>query len=145
MDDEKYFTFNGSNMSGNSRHYTNDKEKCSDDVRFVGKEKYPKKVLVWLAFSSKGISVLLFRSSTSEAIKSNIYINETLVKRLLPFIHKYHNNENYIFWPDLASSHYSNETVSWMNENVKFLPKNINPPNVPQARPIENLWGCLAQ
>ena len=67
------------------------------------------------------------------------------MKRLFPFIHKYHNDENYIFLPDLASAHYSNETVSWINENVKFLPNNINPPNFPQARPIENLWGCLAQ
>ena len=32
-----------------------------------------------------------------------------------------------------------------MNENVKFVPKNINTPNVPQARLIGNLWGCLAQ
>ena len=32
-----------------------------------------------------------------------------------------------------------------MNENVKFIPKDINPPNVPQARPIENFWGCLAK
>ena len=29
-----------------------------------------------------------------------------------------------------------------MDENVNFAPKEINPPNVPQARPIE---GCLAQ
>ena len=28
-----------------------------------------------------------------------------------------------------------------MDENVK----DINPPNVPQARPIENFWGCLVQ
>jgi hypothetical protein len=32
-----------------------------------------------------------------------------------------------------------------MSENVNFVPKNLNPPNVPQARPIENFWGCLAQ
>ena len=32
-----------------------------------------------------------------------------------------------------------------MDENVKFVPKDINPPNVPQARPIENFWGCLSQ
>ena len=32
-----------------------------------------------------------------------------------------------------------------MDENVKFVPKDINPPNVPQARPIENFWDCLAQ
>ena len=78
LDDEKYFTINGSNMSGNSRYYTNDKGKCSDDVRFVGKEKYHKKFLVWLRnlSASKGISVPLFRSLTSEAIKSSIYINK---------------------------------------------------------------------
>jgi hypothetical protein len=30
-----------------------------------------------------------------------------------------------------------------MDENVKFVPKDINPPNVPQARPIENFWGVF--
>jgi hypothetical protein len=28
MDDEKYFCFDGDNMSGSARYYTNDKEKC---------------------------------------------------------------------------------------------------------------------
>ena len=28
-----------------SRYYTNDKAKCSDDVSFIGKEKFPKKNL----------------------------------------------------------------------------------------------------
>ena len=32
-----------------------------------------------------------------------------------------------------------------MNENVKFVPKRLNPPKVPQARPIENFWGALAK
>ena len=32
-----------------------------------------------------------------------------------------------------------------MEENVTFVAKTSNPPNVPQARPIENFWGCLAQ
>jgi hypothetical protein len=35
--------------------------------------------------------------------------------------------------------------VAWINENVKFVPKDINPPYVSQASPIENFWGCLAQ
>ena len=46
----------------------------------------------------------------------------------------------YIFWPDLARCHYFRQTVAWMDENVNFVPKEINPPNVPQARPIENFW-----
>ena len=32
-----------------------------------------------------------------------------------------------------------------MDEDFKFVPKEISPPNVPQARPIGNFWGCLAQ
>ena len=74
-DDEKYFTFDGSNMPGNDRYYSNDREKCPDDVRFKGKDKYPKKILVCVAFSSKGISKPLIRPSKSEAVDSDIYIN----------------------------------------------------------------------
>ena len=34
--------------------------------------------------------------------------------------------------------------TAWMEEYVNFVAKTSNPPNVPQARPIENFWGCLA-
>ena len=30
-------------------------------------------------------------------------------KRLFPFIEEFHIDGNYIFWPDMASAHYSNE------------------------------------
>ena len=32
-----------------------------------------------------------------------------------------------------------------MDENVNFAPKEINPPNDPQTRPIENFSGCFGQ
>ena len=32
-----------------------------------------------------------------------------------------------------------------MNENINYIQKVINPPNIPQARSIENFWGCLVQ
>ena len=32
-----------------------------------------------------------------------------------------------------------------MIENINFDTKHFNPPNVPQARSIENFWGYLAQ
>ena len=44
------------------------------------------------------------------------------------------------FWPDLALSHYADSVVRWMNENVSYVGKDKNPPNVPQASPIENFW-----
>jgi transposase len=143
-DDETYFTYSGDNMPGNVGYYSNDKKTCPDSVRFIGKEKFPKKVLVWIAISDHGISKPCIRSSKSEAINSEVYI-DILKNYLLPFIHKHHSDLNYQFWPDLASAHYSKETIAWMNENVNFIPKEMNPPNVPQARPIENFWGCLKQ
>ena len=63
MDDEKYFCLNGDNMPGSARYYTDDKSKCSDDVRFIGKNKYPQKILMWLAISNRGMSIPYFRPS----------------------------------------------------------------------------------
>ena len=100
---------------------------------------YPQKILMWLAISNRGMSIPYFRPSKSVAINTEIFINECLQPRLLPFIHKHHGDFNYLFWPDLARAHYSKESVAWMNENVYFVDENTNPPNVPQARPIENL------
>ena len=35
--------------------------------------------------------------------------------------------------------------VAWLYQNVNYVPKPFNPPNVSQARPIENFWGWLTQ
>ncbi|XP_065654743.1 uncharacterized protein LOC136081360 [Hydra vulgaris] len=120
IDDEKYFCFAGDNMPGNSGYYTNNKKTCPESVRFIGKEKFLKKLLMWIAISDRE-------------------------KRLLPFIHKYHGDFIYLLWPDLASSHYSKDSLNWMDQYVYYVVKESNPPNVPQARPIENFWGHLAQ
>ena len=37
VDDEKYFCFDEDNMPGSGCYYTNDKAKCLEDVRFIGK------------------------------------------------------------------------------------------------------------
>ena len=143
MDDEKYFTFAGHKMPGNAGYYSNDKQTCPNSVRFAGKPLYPRKVLVWIAISERGFSKVLIRPSKSEAIDSETYINECLSKRLLPFLHKHHGDFNYIFWPDLASAHYSNETVAWMNENIYFVPKSINPTKSAPSSPNRKLLGLF--
>jgi hypothetical protein len=77
-------------------------------------------------------------------IDGPIYLEQCLKRRLLPFINCHHRDSNFIFWPDLASAHYSGVAIEWMSENLNFVGKEINPPNVPQARPIESFWGDLA-
>ncbi len=86
-----------------------------------------------------------FGQSKSVTINTEFYIKECLQPRLLQFIHKHHGDFNYLFWPDLAQVHNSKESVTWMNENVYFVGETTILPNVPQARPIENLWGILPQ
>jgi hypothetical protein len=34
---------------------------------------------------------------------------------------------------------------NWLEEHrIPFVPRNDNPPNLPQARPIENFWALLS-
>ena len=77
----------------------------------------------------------LFCLSKSEAVNADIYINECLQSKLLPFKRKNHGDFNYLFWPELAGAYYSNEIMVWMEENAHFIEKASNLPNVPQARP----------
>jgi hypothetical protein len=79
------------------------------------------------------------------AINTEIYINKCLQPRLLPFIHKHHSDLNIQFVHDLVGAHLSIEIIARVKENLPFFNNTTNSPNVPQARPIENLWGILVQ
>ena len=58
-------------------------------------------------------------------------------------IHSQVSWQLYLFWPDLAN--YSKDSLNWMDEYVNYVDKESNPPNLPQARPIKNFCGHLAQ
>jgi hypothetical protein len=110
----------------------------------IKQKKYIQKILVWLALSSKGISTLFIGTTKGPAITTDVYINKCLNKLLL-FIEAHHAHDEYVFWPDLASSHYANKTTKWLCQHkVKFIPKQVNPPNIPKARPIEDFWSVFS-
>ena len=77
-------------MPGNAEFYTDNIDKCPENVKYAGKEKFPSKVLVWVAISNAGISTQLILKTKSCSIKSELYIKEWLMKRLLPFLHKHY-------------------------------------------------------
>lgn len=114
IDDESYFTLDHSSIVGNDHFYTSDLKETPASVKYNKKSKYPKKLMVWLAASTKGISDIYVVPS-GMAINSDRYINECLSKRLIPFIEESHSSMPYVFWPDLASSHYSKKTVDYLN------------------------------
>jgi hypothetical protein len=61
---------------------------------------------MWVAISNRGMLILYFRPSKSVAVNTDIYINEWLQPRLLPFIHKHHSDINFQFMHDLAVAHF---------------------------------------
>ncbi len=145
LDDEKYFTLSNTKTPGNKGYYTDNKSLAPANIRFNKKVKFPRKVMVWLAVSKKGVSKPYIQEN-GIAINADTYINKCLKPNWLPFISQYHKDDDYIFWPDLASSHYANKTVEWLtSKNINLVNKADNPPNVPKARPIEDLWAILSQ
>jgi hypothetical protein len=143
LDDESYFTLSNIVLAGNVRFYSNNLKKTKDEVKNSYKTKNEKKLLMWLEISPKGISKLFFILS-GLAINQDIYAKHCIKERLLPFIKKHYPNGGYVFWPDLASSHYSNKVLAeYQSQNVNFVVKWNNPANLPKARPIEDFWGNL--
>ena len=59
---------------------------------------------------------------SKQAIDQDAYLNECINKRLLLFIEKYHQNGDYRFWPNLASTHDSNRVLESFNEqNILYV------------------------
>ena len=64
----------------------------------------------------------------------------------MPFIREYYPAGGYVFWPDKASAHYAKTVQDYLRaEKVRFVPKTMNPANVPKLRPIEDFWAVLKQ
>jgi len=50
----------------------------------------------------------------------------------------------YLFWPDLASSHYAKASLQKLDSlGIKYVTKESNPPNIPQLRKVETFWAHL--
>ena len=89
------------------------------------------------AFCSCGLCFPPF--ITRQTLTADIYIMGCLKKRLLPLIKS--QNISTLFWPDLASNHYSKKIIEWYEQNkVSFVPKSANPSYRPEERPIESYW-----
>lgn len=140
MDDETYVLCDFAQLPGQEFYSAMERGGVAEQFKTKKKAKFPKKFLVWQAICSCGQRSQSY--VTSGTINSEIYIKECLEKRLLPFMGKH--TKSTFFWPDLASCHYSNATKEWYTRNnVTLVPKEANPPNCPELRPIERYWALV--
>lgn len=141
-DDESYFTLTHADQPGNDTFYSNDIETTPNIVKYNYQQKYPPKLLVWLAISPKGVSRPYFRQS-GLAIRADDYL-EIIQTRLEPFLKKLHSQGSYVFWPDLASAHYASKIQNYLKtKGIPLVLRSLNPANLPKARPIEDFWANL--
>lgn len=140
MDDETYIKGDFKQMPGQNYYVAEAKGAVADRFRMKKLSKFPKKYLVWQAICSCGKKSKSFIKTGT--IKQEIYIKECLQKCLLPFINEHDCLP--LFWPDLASSHYAKATLEWYKaNNLNFVPRQANPPNCPELRPIEKYWAIV--
>ena len=86
----------------------------------------------------------LYQVDWQMAINKNTYLYKCIVKRLIPFIKRFHSDGQYVFWPDLASSNYAKTVIEYFRDKkVNFVEKEDNPPHLPKCRPIEDFWAIL--
>lgn len=140
MDDETYVKADFHQLPGQEYFVAKSKFAVPEHVRKKKVSKFAKKYLIWQAICGcGGVSAPYIASGT---INGEIYKKECLQKRLLPFLRKH--NGSTLFWPDLASCHYARNVMEWYEANdVNVVPKDLNPPNSPELRPIEKFWAIM--
>ena len=64
-----------------------------------------------------------------------------LLKKPVAIFKKNYPHGRFIFWSDLASSHYAQLTLQWIkSQKIPIIPKSMSPTNSPEIRPIELFW-----
>ena len=136
IDDETYVPVDPKNIKGMEYYHCTNKDEVPDENRFVEKEKFYEKYLVWQCLDEFGNCSDPF--ITKGTINGDMYLEECIKKRMLPFIKKHHKIEDVIFWMDLARAHYKRKVTDFLiDQGIDFVSYKENAPNVPQARPIE--------
>ena len=96
--------------------------------------------MIWQAICSCGRKSKFYIAKGT--MKSQHYVQGCLENHLLPFLRSHDSAP--LFWPDLASIHYSKCALEWYKSNeVNFVPVSCNPPNCPQLRSIERYWAIV--
>lgn len=142
LDDEAYFGLERDKMGTNAYVKSNDFSQVSPSKLCYEKAKYGAKRCVHITVSERGVSAPFYNPAKS-AINQHVY--ELAIKqRVIPFMRRYHAGRKVVFWPDGASCHYAAKITKLLDERgVLYVPRDQNPPNVPQLRPVEPFWNLL--
>lgn len=131
MDDETYVKSDFKQLPGQSFYVSKVRGGVSNKYKLIRIGKFPKKHMIWQAICTCGLKSQPFVATGS--INSEIYMTECLEKRLLPFLQS-HNTQP-LFWPDLASCHYSKKYIKLVfNEQHQLCEKRPQSPKLSRTK-----------
>ena len=141
IDDETYFTLDRT-KSQPKHYYSVNGKNISKTSSKLPKDKYPLKIMLCLSISEKGISKPVFLKDNKRL--TGMFYSKFCIPKIKEFIEKHHKRDKIVFWPDLASSHYSKVSLDTLHKlKIEYIPKVYNPLKYPQIRPIEDFWAHL--
>lgn len=133
MDDETYCPIDPNDVPGTKYYSSTDKKTVPEKYKYKSKSKFPKRYLVWQAIDSLGNVSKPY--VTNATMNTERYLNECIKKRLVPFI----KNRDVLFWPDMASCHYSRPVVEYFaSKNIDFVEKKIMHQTYPRQDLLKN-------
>ena len=142
MDDETFVKSDFKQLPGQNFFTCINKFDVDKNFKQQKMSKFAGKFLVWQAICTCGKTSKTF--VTKGSVNQEIYLEECVKKRLMPLIRSH--NTPPLFWPDLATCHYARTVLEWYQRNgINFVPKDKNPPNCPELRPIEKYWALVKQ
>ena len=101
------------------------RKKTDSSVEYGTVTKYPKKVMLWVAISEKGVSRPIFVQKKS--VNGEIY-QEKCIPMLKRFIEEKHRGCKVVHWPDLAPAHYDKSVLDELKrQKIPFVPKESSP------------------
>lgn len=144
--DEKLFVLEETYNAQNDRIYAASLQDIPEDELHVYRSQSALSVMVWGAVSKRGKLPLVFIDKGVK-INQKYYIEEVLMKSLLPNAKEIYNDDYFCFQQDGAPAHTGNQCQRWCEENLPdFIPKDEWPPSSPDANPLDfSIWSYMLQ
>ena len=144
LDDETYVYGRPDLIPGREFFSAVDRTTVPIEFRLKKSKKFPEKYMIWQAIDEDGNVTEPYICKGT--LTSEKYLQHCIKPILIPFIKQHHNLCDVLFWPDLATPHYGKIVQAELRaQGIAYVPKEINPPNVPSARPIEIFWAIMKQ
>ena len=139
--DEKKFNIQQAVNQKNDRVWASS---STTEGRIVTERQNPQSVMVWAAVTATARSPLLF-VPTRVKLNSEWYVSDILEGCLLPWAKQHFKDEPWTLQQDLAPSHGSKFTQSWILRKIpSFISKEDWPARSPDLNPLDySIWSIL--